>query len=567
MASLTAKIIKGRTYYYARECQRVNGRPKIVRTVYLGSLDRIMAAVQGAQAPPRPQSVNVAQFGAVAALWDLARSVGLVELIDQVVPKRRQGLSTGQYLLLAAINRAVHPTSKTRLGDWYRHTALTRLLPARPGRLSSQAFWNHMDNLSEGDIRRIEQRLSSRLVEQFQLSLRTLTYDGTNFFSYIRTTNPATLPRRGHNKQKRADLRQVNLGMLVSTDFHVPLFHKVYEGNVADATAFQSVSEELQSRYADLARHCEHVTLVFDKGNNSAEAFQRLDASRFHFVGSLVPTQHEDLLEVPLSKYHPLPGQRLSSVRAWRTRKAVFGHERTIVVTYNENLAHGQLQGLSGNLEKTRQRLAEIQTTLRRRREGRVRGGKTPTVASVRQQVQQALSRQWMKGLFRWQVSEDRGLPMLTFRTDPAALAQFIRKHLGKTILFTDNDAWSDEQIVLAYRSQFKIEHAFRDMKHPHYLGWSPMFHWTDSKIRVHAFTCVLALTLTSLLQRTLHQKGIDLSMPRMYDLLGAIHETMVIYPPRPGEKAPRIAASHSTLDAQQQTLFDALDLGRYLAT
>jgi hypothetical protein len=38
-------------------------------------------------------------------------------------------------------------------------------------------------------------------------------------------------------------------------------------------------------------------------------------------------------------------------------------------------------------------------------------------------------------------------------------------------------------------------------MKNPHFLGWSPMFHWTDSKIRVHAFYCVSALTLTSLSQ------------------------------------------------------------------
>jgi len=409
MASLTAKVIKGHTYYYARECQRVNGKPKIVRTIYLGSLDRILSAMQDASIPPKPQSVDIAEFGAVAALWDLAGSIGLVDLIDRRVPKRRQGPSTGQYLLLAAINRAVHPTSKTQLAQWYRQTALTRLLPARESQLSSQAFWNHMDAVSEADIQRIEKELSARLVEQFKLSLRTLTYDGTNFFTYIRTSTDATVPQRGHNKQKRDDLRQVNLGMLVSTDFHIPLFHKVYEGNITDATIFQTVSEELRNRYVDLARDCEHITLVFDKGNNSAEAFATLDTSAFHFVGSLVPTQHQDLLEVPQRQYQPLPGERLKDVLAYRTRKVVFGHERTIVVTYNDNLFHGQLQGLTGNLAKTRERLGEIQAMLRRRREGRVRGGRAPTVASVKQQVQQALCRQWMKGLFQWEVTEENG--------------------------------------------------------------------------------------------------------------------------------------------------------------
>ncbi|MGC8625919.1 MAG: hypothetical protein ACP5VQ_11760, partial [Phycisphaerae bacterium] len=86
-----------------------------------------------------------------------------------------------------------------------------------------------MDSVTESHIQQIEKELSARLVEQFHLSLRTLTYDGTNFFTYIRTQTPATLPQRGHNKQKRGDLRQVSLGMLVSTDFHIPLFHNVNE--------------------------------------------------------------------------------------------------------------------------------------------------------------------------------------------------------------------------------------------------------------------------------------------------------------------------------------------------
>ena len=114
---------------------------------------------QAAQTPPPPQSVDIASFGDVAALWDLAHSIGLVDLIDRILPKRRQGLSTGQYLLLAAINRAVHPTSKTQLADWHRQTALARLLPAKESQLSSQAFWNHMDAVGEQDIQRIETRI------------------------------------------------------------------------------------------------------------------------------------------------------------------------------------------------------------------------------------------------------------------------------------------------------------------------------------------------------------------------------------------------------------------------
>jgi len=565
MPSLTRKLIHGRPYYYLRYCQRVDGRPKIVKTTYLGPLDQLLAQLTQAQTPPQPRSVDIASFGDVAALWDIATQLELIPLVDAHLPKRDQGLSVGQYLLLAAINRAAHPTSKARLADWYQHTALLRILPASPAQLTSQAFWNHLDRVSEKDIAALEDALSQRLVERFKLSLRTLVYDGTNFFTYINTTNPATLPARGHNKQKRTDLRQVNLGMLVSTDFHVPLFHKVYTGNINDATEFKTISEELRQRYRQLAQACEHITLIFDKGNNSEEAFETLAPSGFHFVGSLVPTHHPDLLEIPRRQFQPLAGERFKDCLAYRTQREVFDQQRTVLVTYNENLLVGQLQGIQANLEKTRTKLRRIQQVLRRRQAGRVKGGKAPTADSVRQQVEHALSAQYMKGLIEYEITEWPGLS-LTFRTNTQALAHLVQTQLGKTILFTDNDDWTNEEIVLGYRSQSQIENAFRDLKNPHFLGWSPMFHWTDSKIQVHAFYCVLALMLSSLLQRTLHQRGIDLSLPRMLERLGDIKETAVLYPPKAGHRQPQVAYCLSTLDDEQQSLFDKLDLKRYQA-
>ena len=563
MPSLTRKTIKGCDYFYVRHCQRIDGKPKIVKTTYLGSLDSLLARLTSRSALPELRAAEIASFGDVTALFDLAGQLELVALIDAHLPKRHQGLSVGQYLLLAAINRAVSPTSKARLAAWYQSTVLTRLLPATATQLSSQAFWNHLDFLQEADIQAIESELATRLIQRFQLSLHTLVYDGTNFFTYLDTNNPATLPARGHNKQKRSDLRQVNLGMLVSTDFHVPLFHKVYTGNVNDSTEFKTISQELQERYSQLSKNCEHITLIFDKGNNSQEAFDTLKDSGFHFVGSLVPTQHPDLLAVARKSFVPLPGERLKDCLAYRTRKVVFGVERTVLVTSNDNLLHGQLQGIGANLEKTRTKLRALQHSLQRWREGKVKGGRKPTAQGVRKQIEQALSAQFMKKLMEYELSEDT-IPKLTFRTNAQAYAQLVRTQLGKTILFTDNDRWSDEEIVLGYRAQSQIESAFRDMKNPHFLGWSPMFHWTDGKIRAHAFCCVLALMLCSLLQRALHQKGHDLSVPRMLELLGGIRETTVIFQPEEGRKLPRTAKCLSALDSEQTALMAALDLTRY---
>ena len=326
MPSLTAKTIHGHTYYYARYCQRVEGKPKIVRQVYLGKIDELVAAAEQSHRLPAVLQTEVAAFADVAALFDIAQRLELVALLDSILPaKRHQGLSCGQYLLLAAINRAVCPTSKLQFAEWYRHTALTRLLPCDAAWLSAQNFWNHLDRISAEHIEQCELKITQRLCERLQIDLRALVYDGTNFFTYINTRTASELAQRGHNKQKRGDLRQVSLGLLVSTDFHVPLFHKLYAGNVHDAVEFRTVTEELCTCYRQLSQACDHITLVFDKGNNCEQAFDTLEQSPFHFVGSLVPTQHPDLLAVPRSKFRHAAEARLESVQLYRTEKRVFG--------------------------------------------------------------------------------------------------------------------------------------------------------------------------------------------------------------------------------------------------
>ena len=114
MASLVKKIIRGNAYYYARESQRVNGKPKVVRQIYLGRADDIVAKLQLAASAPAPQA-TVRDFGAVAALFDLARRLQLAGIIDRHIPKRGQGPSVGTYLLVAVLNRCLDPRSKSAI--------------------------------------------------------------------------------------------------------------------------------------------------------------------------------------------------------------------------------------------------------------------------------------------------------------------------------------------------------------------------------------------------------------------------------------------------------------------
>ena len=172
-----------------------------------------------------------------------------------------------------------------------------------------------------------------------------------------------------------------------------------------------------------------------------------------------------------------------------------------------------------------------------------------------------------MKALFAVDIGEREGLPTLSYRFDHHAWQRLQKTLLGKTILFTDNDDWSDTQIVRGYRAQHHVESAFRQMKDPHHIALRPQHHWTDQKVEVHVLCCVLALMLCALLRRELHQHGIERSIPDLLEQLGKIREVGVVYPAQGKRRTPAIQMTASAMSSEQRALYDALDLGRYLAS
>jgi len=465
-------------------------------------------------------------------------------------------------MLLAAINRALAPTSKSKIGTWYGETILKRLWRLDENTFTSQRFWDAMSAVSEDLIDKIEHDLVKRIVELTGEDLSALLYDTTNFPTFIHTLNERnSIAQRGNAKSKRFDLRLVGLALIVTQKFGIPLFHKVYAGNINDVTTFQSVSWALAERYRRLSEACEDLTLVFDKGNNSEDNFTILELENIHFVASLVPSHHPDLLTVPLDEFEDLEGEQFAGVRAYRTQKEVFGQLRTVVITFSESFFTQQTQGLVAQLAKCVEKLEALNKRLLAWRKKTRPNGKKPTLASVRRQVLDILSPRHMQDLIAVQMVQTEGLPSIKYQTNRKLLDELVRTLCGKTILFTDQDAWSNEDIVKAYRGQSDIENAFRDMNNWDFLRWEPMFHWTDQKIRVHAFYCVVALTLVSLLRRKALLAEIDLSTHKLLESLSKIYETVVVYPPDKPPAPPRLATVLSRMDSIQRKLYHALDL------
>ena len=289
MAYMTKKHIKGITYYYAQESERKDGRPQRKWQKYLGTLSRIISAVEGLESPPKPKYAEIFQLGSPAAYLHIAEEIKAIQIIDSILNKRNQGLSIGFYMTLAAINRGIDPMSKRSMWGWFQDTILLRKFSnANKTALSSQRFWDNMSILKEEKMQHAWMKLINSVLDRESVDLSCVSFDGTNFYSFIGSFNMrCSLAKRGKNKQGRRDLRQVNYALFCTRKDHLPLYFDIYEGNRHDSKEFSEVIEKFFNTFKHRKPAEEGITIVFDKGNNSDKNLNKfIEGSDYHFVGS-----------------------------------------------------------------------------------------------------------------------------------------------------------------------------------------------------------------------------------------------------------------------------------------
>ncbi|MGI8458427.1 MAG: IS1634 family transposase [Propionibacteriaceae bacterium] len=561
MASIVGKKQGGKTYYYLVESARVEGKPRIVSQQYLGNAEEVAAKLSGAGAgePVRTQHKS---FGDLAAVWSMIERLDVAAVIDTVVPRRSDAaVSVGTYLALATANRVVAPCSKLAFADWWATTAGPRFVKVRAAALNHRRFWDAMDRLDEASLSTVEAELGRRVVAEFDLDLSGLVLDMTNFATFIDSTNErAPIAQRGKAKQKRFDLRLVGLALVVTADGGIPLVSHPYPGDRPDVTQFPSVIEQLMTRYRALAGAVESLTVIYDAGQNSATNHALVEEAGIGFVGSLPPSNHPDLLAIPASRYRDVDAQAYPGLRCVDTTVSTLGVTRRAVLTHSPTLHAAQTRGLDQTLAKARRRLTQLQARLARGKTRRDRAAVAAEVAAITKP-------RWVDQVLTTTLTGDTPDQLrLTFRTDTGARTRLEQRIFGKRVLFTNRDQWTTARVVAAYRSQNDVESSFRQMKDPHIVSFGPMHHWTDSKIRVHVFYCVLALTIAHLMRREAEQAGLDLSVRELLATLAGIQETVLLYHDG-GKGRPRARRMLTDQTPTQQQLADLFTIDNYAPT
>jgi transposase len=565
MASIVGKKRGQATYYYLVESARVDGKPRIVSQEYLGTADELAAAMRGGGLG-LPDRTRHKEFGAIAAAWAMLDDLGVAAVIDEVAGPRPAGqpLSTGTYLALAALNRLVAPCSKAGFADWWKTTAADRFTRIPAASLDHRRFWDAMHAVTAEQLEQISQKIAVKIVQSAGVDVSSVALDMTNFATFIGTANGrAPVAQRGKAKQKRSDLRLAGLGLVVTRDGGIPLTWHAYPGDKPDVTQFPAMITQLRAQYqavcaaAGIPADAADVTAVFDAGQNSAANFTHLAGARLGYIGSVPASDCPDLTALPASARSIVDKDRFGGLTAYDTRREAYGAHRRAILTHSPELHAAQAAGFTGTtLAKAGKKLDELAATLAR---GKTRRGKD----KIATEIEAITAKPWVRRVITWQLAGDQPRDLrLTWRIDPDARAALEEEIFGKHVLITSHDHWPVPEVVAGYRSQSEAEFSFRQLKDTRVVSFPPMHHWTEHNIRVHVFTCVLALQIAHLMRRRARQAGLDLSVRELLCELAGIGETVLLYRGDRGRpRAHRMLTETSTV---QDKLTGIFGLDRY---
>jgi transposase len=508
MATIQSKMSRGHKYWYIVESRRVNGKPRPIVLEYLGKADDLLRRLQGLTEGVRLKSYS---HGGIAALLKIAHELNVCDIINRYIKSPRpytaekpirNNLTAGITFLMGAIGRICKPTSKRGWWNWAKTTTLEYFLRCSLSKIDSQHFWDLMDSLPIEAIPEIEKELLKNVHDAYGVESDTLFYDTTNFFTYIDTTNlKCTIAQRGKNKQKRYDLRQIGLAMVVTRKDLIPLFHLTYEGNMNDAKVFNDVIQKIANRMKELNLNTESHTLVFDRGNNSKKNFEIIKGLKLFYVGALTPYHHKDLINDAVDNFRKLEINN-DTIQVYRVKRNIWKQERTVLVFISEKLKAGQIRGIYQALDRKERQLTQLQESLSNPR------AKKRNKEQLEDKITNILKGQFMTGLINWSLTEmSEGKFKLQFSINQEKLSA-TEDEMGFRILVTNRHQWNTIDIINAYHGQSKIEHAFRDLKNPYHLAIKPQFHWTDQKIIVHYFICVLGYLLSTIVWRQAKSKA-----------------------------------------------------------
>ena len=390
-----------------------------------------------------------------------------------------------EHVFMMTLNRLCDPTSKMDCIRW-KETVYEPLWD----KIQLHELYRALDWLMDNK-EKIEYQMFHNIRDVFNQNTDLMLFDTTSVSYWGKGENAPELLKHGHSKEKRNDLKQLIVALLM-TDGGIPVGHEVYPGNQVDVTSFPKIIAKVNKKF-----NLKRVVWVCDRGMISQSNIELLDSIK-----------HEYIIGVKM-------------------RMLNAGQKELLLATKYKNFTkmHDNLYVKEVILNVEVEDKTEVQPEEKKKEKKTKIISKRYVVCYNPQQADiDAVNRKRFKEIITKKVLEktDKSWIVKNGYKKYLKLKEDIIESIdydkleeekiydGKWVLLT-NTKLEYTEIAKYYKSLWQIENAFSELKSS--LDVKPMYHWTEKRIRGHIFICFLALVLELGLKNKLIKVSYDEAM------------------------------------------------------
>ncbi len=461
----------------------------------------------------RVRAERVRDFGGYWLGLEVADKLGLISLLDKLLPQGREEVPWSMMALTLVLMRLCEPSSELRIAEHlYERSSLGDLLGIPADKVNDDRLYRALDSLLPEKVE-LEKHLKERLGKLFNLEYDLLLYDVTStYFEGQGASNRQAM--LGYSRDHRPDCKQVCIALVVSRE-GMPLGYEVFAGNRADVTTVEDIVEKIEAQYGSASR-----VWVMDRGMISEENLGYLRAGgRRYIVGTpkgqlkrfereLLTDDWEQVREGLEVKLCPSPDGKESFILCRSRDRAI--KEKQIHERFEKRIEKG-LTKLVESCRKKKQKVGVVE-----RRVGRLLGANSRAA-----------------GLFRVEVTEraDRGAEVAWEKLEE--WRAWAESSEGYYLLRSNITDWKAEELWQAYIQLTEAEAAFRIQKGD--LGIRPIWHQKEERVQAHILVCFLAYVLWKMLGQMCQRAGLGSESRKVLDEISQIKAVDVVMPTKQG--------------------------------
>jgi len=456
-------------------------------------------------------------LGALPVLYALLEVLQVRAIINRHCPTAAE-VDHGTVATVLILNRLVAPRPLYRIADWLARTVLVYQLGVPAEKFNDDRLGRTLDAISQ-HTRDIWQDVVHQALVRADIDLSIIFYDLTAFALHGSYTNSKHVSF-GFAHNTPMNKRKFKTGLDVSADGNVPTEYALWAGRTADMATVQENMERLCRLLRSHGWSVQETVIIGDRANLNDELAIAYDDHGLRYLAGLQPQKkaHRNLLvRYPEEQFYTLP---LNNERGregyWgRACQVTFKHEGRQVTHRGLVILSGPMRsalrkGRATKLRALRQELKEVQAKISKPYHR--------TVEAVQKRANTRIKQSPVGKFMRAHAcTDEQGQIRLRWWIDRLTLLQAMQKD-GRYLLVTNDWRLSLQRMFDLYRQKDGVEKRFKVSKSD--LKVSPIYLHKDERIEGMLLINILALLAYSLLERQVHQNGLQMTTRHIIERL-----------------------------------------------